>query len=165
MLNSILCKENGEITRIKIGSTEFNDDLEIASEFNKYFINSIVEINESIPFVAFEDDAVLNQNLSFQFHGVSITDIKCCLRELKNNTDEYFLNPKVLLDAIFVIGQQLVSTINDSFSEGVFPDALKKSTIIPIQKIVGSVDISDHRPINTLPCIERLIESLAYNQF
>lgn len=36
---------------------------------------------------------------------------------------------------------------------------------MPIQKVSGSIDISDHRPINTLPCLERLIESLAYNQF
>lgn len=108
---------------------------------------------------------MLNQDLSFQFHGVSITEIKSCLKDFKNNTDNYFLNPKELIDTIFVIGQQLVNIINESFAEGVFPETLKKSTIIPIQKIPGSINIGDHRPINTLPCIERLIESLAYNQF
>lgn len=49
VLNSILCKENGEITRIKCGATEFDDDIQIANEFNKYFIQSIIEINDSIP--------------------------------------------------------------------------------------------------------------------
>lgn len=125
VLNSILCKESCDITRIKMGCVEYNDDQEIANEFNKYFINSIVEINESIPHYAFENVMLPNQNLSFQFHCVSITDLKCCLKELKNNTDEYFLNPKVLIDAMFVIGQQLVTTINDSFVEGVFPEASK----------------------------------------
>lgn len=165
VLNSILCKDSGEITRIKAGDSEFDDDIDIANEFNKYFINSIVEINDSIPPIAYTNNLLPIHNLTFQFHCVSITDVKYCLRELKNNTDEYFLNPKVLLDAIFVIGLQLVETINDMFSRGEFPYALKKSTIVPIQKIAGSIEIGDHRPINTLPCIERLIESLAYAQF
>lgn len=87
------------------------------------------------------------------------------MRELKNNTDEFFINPKVLLDAVFVIGHQLFNIINQSFETGIFPEILKKSTIVPIQKKPGSILINDHRPINTLPCCERLIESLAYAQF
>lgn len=103
VLNQILCKEIGEITRIKHDNNEFNDDYEIANEFNKYFINSINEINDSIPNITFIDEIVLNQNLSFEFRAVSINEIKCCLKELKNSTDEYFVNPRVLLDAVFVI--------------------------------------------------------------
>lgn len=91
-------------------------------------------------------------------------EIKTCLRELKNNTDEFSINPNVLLDAAFVIGQQLVNIINQSFESGIFPDILKKSTIVPIHKKPGSIQINDHRPIHMLPCCERLSESLAYNQ-
>lgn len=65
---------------------------------------------------------------------------------------------------MFVIGQQLTSLINESFSTGVFPEALKKSTIIPIHKKPWSIAIEDHRPINLLNVIERLIESLGKNQ-
>lgn len=155
VLNSILCKENGEISSIKCDdATEYDDDIQIANEFNKYFIGSIIQINERIPNIPFVCITQPNENLSFRFRCVSIAEIECCLKKLKNNTDVFSINPKVLVDAI-----------NDSFIEGTFPEALKKSTIIPIQKVAGSINIGDHRPINTLTCIERLIESLAYNQF
>lgn len=83
---------------------------------------------------------------------------------MKNNTDEYFINAGVLLDSLHVIGHHVADIINDSFSTGVFPNALKKSTIIPIQKKSGTELINEHRPINTLPVLERLKESLAYSQ-
>lgn len=164
VLNSILYKENTEITRIKINDNIFDDDVEITNKFNCYFVESIVELNDNIPVIPFVDDIPVNENLRFEFRNVSITEIKTCLRELKNSTDEFFINPRVLLDAIFVIGQHLVNIINQSFDTGIFPDILKKSTIVPIQKKTGSIQLIDHRPIHTLPCCERLLESLAYNQ-
>lgn len=36
---------------------------------------------------------------------------------------------------------------------------------LPIQKKSGTVQINEYRPINMLPCIERVIEKLAYKQF
>lgn len=163
VLQSILNKDNSEITRIKTDNLEFDDDLEIANEFNKFFIRSIIELNNNIPNIQYDEEAFVSQQ-QFEFRPVSISEIKKCLLELKNNTDEYFINPNVLLDAIFVIGQHLVTIINESFESGNFPQILKKSTIVPIQKKAGSIQIEDHRPINTLPCVERLIESLAHNQ-
>lgn len=152
VLNSILCKENGETTSIDCGDAEIDDDFE-------YFVESIIEINESIPKIDFIGDITPNPNHSFHFRCVSISEVKSHLKKLKNNTDEFFINPKVLLDAMLVIGQQLTSAINESFTTRVFPSALRKATIVPFQKVAGSTNIGDHRPINMLPCVERLIES------
>lgn len=128
VLNSILNKENSEVISIKCGDIEIEDDLTLANEFNKYFIDSIVELNKSIPLHHYEEEEIVNhQNLSFEFRAVTISEIKTCLKELKNNTDEYFLNAAVLLDAMFIIGRQLTSIINESFGTAIFPDTLKKS--------------------------------------
>lgn len=165
VLNAILEKECCEIIRIKNGSSEMDNDMEIANSFNKFFVDSITQLNNSIPLHRFEADIQVNQNISFRFRPVSISEIKSNLKELKNNTDEFFIKPSVLLDAVFVIGVHIANIINESFETGIFPSILKKSTIIPIQKKAGSINIEDHRPINMLPCLERLIESLAYSQF
>lgn len=93
-----------------------------------------------------------------------MAEIKNCCHELKNNTDEFFMNTRVLIDSMNVIGHHLADIINDSFSSGVFPNALKRSTIIPIQKKSGTILINEHRPINMLPALEKVIEKLAYNQ-
>lgn len=165
ILNDILSKENGDITIVKNGEIELVNDLDIANGFNQYFICSITELNESIPNHQHVEEVPVNLDATFQFRNVSIAEIKYCLRELKNNTDEFFIKPSVLLDAIFVLGTQIADVINESFSSGIFPDALKTSIIKPIQKIAGSVHIADYRPINMLCCVERLMELLAYNQF
>lgn len=164
VLNSILNNESDEVTSIKVNGIEIENDLDIANEFNKYFVDSIVDLNRGIPSHQYENEIFLSNNPTFNFRGVSISEIKTCLKELKNNTDEFFIKPSVLLDAMFVIGYQVADIINHSFNSGIFPDILKTSTIIPIQKKCGSIDIANHRPINMLPCAERLIESLAYNQ-
>lgn len=84
---------------------------------------------------------------------------------MKNNTDKFNLNAKVLIDCIDLIATPLADIINHSFKSGVFPSALKSATIIPIQKVVNTTLINEFRPINMLPLIEKLIEKLAYNQF
>lgn len=164
VLNSILNRETNEITRITYNDVNIENDLEITNTFNNYFINSVMEINQNIPIIQFEDDMHINHESQFELRGISIAEMKKCLRELKNNTDEFFIKPSVLLDSIFVIGPQLANIINQSFQTGIFPDILKQSTIVPIQKKSGSIMINDHRPIHTLPCCERLIESLVHSQ-
>ena len=45
-----------------------------------------------------------------------------------------------------------------------FPDNLKTSTVTPIPKISNAKHISDFRPINTLPCLEKVLERAVYKQ-
>lgn len=166
VLNSILHKDNNEILTIKDGDNLYENDEIIVNKFNEFFVDSIVQLNREIPHIEFEHSTASTTAIpvQFKFRGVTMSEIKNCCRELKNNTDEYFMNAKVLLDSMIVIGHQVADIINDSFSSGIFPHALKKSTIIPIQKKSGTILINEHRPINMLPVLEKLIEKLAYNQ-
>lgn len=165
VLKSILCKDSSEITYIKNGDQVFDDDIEIVNKFNEYFVTSIVRLNGCIPPRTYVNDIITGEHLSFEFRNVSLAEIKSSIKELKDNTDEFFIKPTVLRDAIFVIGLQIANIINESFKSGIFPEALKQSTILPIQKKSGSVLINEYRPINMLPCIEKVIEKLAYKQF
>lgn len=169
VLNSILNKDCCEITYIKDGENEYEEDTIIAEKFNEYFVNSIIELNRNIPNAPPEHSTDIiglpaNTNPPFRFKPVSITEVKSTIKELKNNTDEFFLKADVLSDAVFIIGQQLTSVINDSLSTGIFPKALKRSTIVPVQKKNGTVLINEHRPINILPCVEKLIEKIVHRQ-
>lgn len=49
VLNSILNKENTDITKIIVNDIEIVNDVEMANKFNKYFIDSIVDLNKNIP--------------------------------------------------------------------------------------------------------------------
>lgn len=98
------------------------------------------------------------------FRGVSISEMKNAIKEMKDDTGEFFLQHAVLLDAPFVIGEQIVHIINESFRSSISLKSLKRSTLTPVQKKPGTTKINEHRPIHMLPCLEKLIEKLAHKQ-
>ena len=62
------------------------------------------------------------------------------------------------------IANPLLHIINSSILEGIVPNNLKISTVIPIQKIKGTNKCEEFRPINMLPIIEKILETTVYNQ-
>lgn len=165
VLNDILNRNTNEDICLKINESIIDEKNELANEFNSFFVNSIIELNAAIPEIQYVNDIEYEIDSPFIFRKITIRDMKKCLYEItKNNTDEFNLNTKILLDAINLIGIQLAELINDSYSLGIFPDILKKSTITPIRKITGTTNINEFRPLNTLPSVEKLIEKLTFEQ-
>ena len=50
--------------------------------------------------------------------------------------------------------------ISMSMSEGIVPDELKISTIVPVHKSRAKDDISNYRPISVLPSISKILEKV-----
>lgn len=130
VIKSLIDNESDDVTQINNGTKLIDDDKEIADEFNKFFVNSIKDLNSAIPNVNLQPDDNNMTDKEFKFKPISIRAIKNCVIELKNNTDEFNLNTKVLLDCMVLIANPLVEIINESFSSGIFPQTLKTSTII-----------------------------------
>lgn len=164
VLNSILHKQNDEIEYIEDNECRYEIDAEIANHFNDFFVKSVVDLNSDIPCMQFECNIEHREDVKFVFGGVSITEIKKHLSELKNGSDEFNVNKNVLSDVIDKVGIPVANIINDSLSSGVFPSILKQSTVIPIRKIPGTVRLNEYRPINMLPCFEKLIEKVVFEQ-
>lgn len=74
VLNSILCKENNEILTInKADGNVIENDEDIANEFNNFFIDSIITLNESIPLHQYEEETIqIEQNVAFNFSRINI---------------------------------------------------------------------------------------------
>lgn len=51
-----------------------------------------------------------------------------------------------------------------SMSQGIFPDALKKSIVIPIPKINSPKDVSDFRPISLTSFLAKILEKVVQNR-
>ena len=69
----------------------------------------------------------------------------------------------MLKDAFMVLVPQLVFMFNFSFSKGVFPNAWKQATIIPLFKGVER-EVSNYRPVSLLPLPGKLLEKIAHAQ-
>ena len=56
----------------------------------------------------------------------------------------------------------LTRLINKSFCSGVFPDCLKKATIIPLYKKGDKFKMENYRPISLLPYLSKIFEKCLY---
>ena len=62
------------------------------------------------------------------------------------------------------VSKPLTLIINQMLTTGIFPDAFKKSKIVPIFKKGDSSLLTNYRPISILPTISKIFERVLYNQ-
>ena len=150
---------NGEIIHCK-------NELLIAENFNNYFIGSIGEIVDSIDGQEYKarDDKYTDSYLD-NFKLISLQELCKMINTLDNKgSTNSILSNKLIKTTSQVIGHVWLHFINTSLDSGKFPDELKTSTVVPIEKINNTNKSWEFRPINTLPSPEKLLEIVVYNQ-
>lgn len=135
---------------------------EIAEKFNEYFIKSIIEINSEIPTVIRQFDGINDQcETTFKFKPVDTDEIIKSTRKLTKKINKSDLcNSRVWDDSMEYCAFFMSTIINESLSSGYFPKAWKTATVTPIPKIKNTKQASEHRPINSMPNDEKIIENL-----
>lgn len=69
-----------------------------------------------------------------------------------------------LLQGLFgVVGYPLLRALNTSLISGVVARAMKVSTVIPVRKVMETVDPNEFRPIDLLPLVEKILELVVYD--
>ena len=63
-----------------------------------------------------------------------------------------------------VIITPLVYICNISLTTGIFPDELKRASVVPIFKSEDDMVFSNYRPVSILPIFLKLLERLVYNR-
>lgn len=121
---------NGEVKR---------NESEIAESFNKFFIESIIELNDSIPKENDECKIIKEIKTKCTFDIISVDKIEYYLKNIKSKGDTEFLTKRVLLDALPVVGALFADVINSSIEFSICPQRWKKATVYPIPKITGEV--------------------------
>lgn len=150
-------------------SIDFNGVIEthpelIAEKFNCYFVESIKEINISIPDVSMDSYEIDAVSSVFKFQKINFDKLNNILKKLKFTNDVKKLNKTLIEDSLPVTSRFVIDVINESLETGEFPRCLKNSIIIPIQKKNGTIKSDEFRPINTLQNFEKVFESEVKNQ-
>ena len=82
---------------------------------------------------------------------------------MRNKSDSNLVSPAIVIDAWPIMGGVMRRVTNQSLNESV-PSGWKITTIVPIPKVGRPVRAEDFRPINMLPTMEKLIETVVKNQ-
>lgn len=155
-------------TQVLLDYIEFNGYKErimetVANKFNKYFVESIVSINNSIEFFTYNN--TLSNFSVEEFKFVPITMSKLIeIVESTKGSGENNVSAKVIVDSMDSVGDFLLNLINSSLIYGVVPKSWKESIITPIQKKINTKKSEEFRPINKLPVPEKILESVVKEQ-
>lgn len=142
-----------------INGETVSDNAEMADKLNRFFVNSIVYINQSIGSSDMIDGNVQPRRSSFEFKNVSMGDIRDGLHELKNKRNKDFISPRMIIDALPIIGTTVCEIINESLSEAC-PEVWKITMVVPVPKVPRPKTSEEYRPIN----MEKLLKTVIKNQ-
>lgn len=156
-----ICKAKGHSTPqyIEFSDENIYNDLEIAERFNAYFIDSISDIIKNIPkYNIYEISENERQNRFEKFKQIEMSHLRKIISSLPNKIGSDGISTKIIKTSFEVIGNRFLDVINNSLQTGTFPNKWKSSLVTPIPKVINTVSSEQHRPINSLPICEKILE-------
>ena len=161
-------KTSPKISQLNIGGKIIDDDKELATNFNNFFVNVGPNTEASIPKVPNISPSKFLKNrnqINFVIAHISNEEILDIINSLENKTTGPFSIPVKLLSLIpDLIIIPLAYIINMSLLTGVYPDLLKVVKVIPIHKGGSTQDVNNYRPISLLSIFDKIIEKIMHNR-
>lgn len=151
------------IDKIEINDVTFNDPKTLANELNQFFVNSITELNSSIPTRPFTD-RICNFNEWHSFELINMGQLMSILSRIKKKSGMDNVNIDVLRDSIESLGEDFLSIVNESLASGYCPVEWRKTTVVPIPKVQKPKVAEDLRPVNTIPIIDKVMQCIVREQ-
>lgn len=150
---------------VKFGGELTGNPYEIAQKFNKFFVSSIIELNESIPHTPLHLFPLENNiNPWNNFNLVNEKDILEVLDTMKKKTGINNVNKETMKMVMSVCGQSIVDLFNESLISGDFPDVWKFTVVFPIPKLKDTNIADEFRPVNSACTIDKILQTLVKNQ-
>ncbi len=139
-----------------------SEDVSIAEEFNNFFSSIGNKISNSIPTTNTSFETFLKEHNppTLSFDSIHSGEILAIIRNMepKSSTDVYGICPKLIKFVDTAICTPLALIFTLSLKDGVFPDKLKLSRIVPIFKTGVCKDCNNYRPIALVSTFAKIIE-------
>lgn len=151
-----------------VNRRQTNIDLDV-DDLNNYFINVPDRVKLNIPLHCGNFADFLKENSdypNFAFSNISFNDIRNIINNLKNkqSLDAFNMSVTILKTIKNIIIIPLTKLINQCIAEGVYPEILKISKVIPIHKGGSLTDNNNFRPISLVPIISKVFETVLKGQ-
>ena len=170
-INEVLLKAkkaNDLPSYLMIENEKIENNLEIATKFNDFFVNIGPTLSEKIKSPNKSFTSYLKQKISFTFRFATLTpeEVLKSIQKLKtkSSTGHDGISTKLLKRISQSISTVLTLIINQSLFSGIFPDKLKIAKIIPLYKKGDSHVLDNYRPISLLPALSKVFERVVFKQ-
>ena len=168
-------RSNQSPTCILKGGTTTRDPDEIAKIINKYYVNVAPELVKKLPRkkskLSYRDYLkppflTPNPTNSFYCRQTTKEEVSKIIESLDSNkTEDIYKFPiQLIKDLKDEISGPLVSIINSSLNDGIFPEKLKFAKVIPLFKGGDPTFPKNYRPISVLPIFDKILEKLMYTR-
>ena len=155
---------NAKINKISVDGNVIENSQEIANEFNKFFTSAGKKISDDIIPTDRLPESYLPNNCehNLEFSPVSQAEVVNIIRNFqpKSSFDIEGISMKLMKYVALEISHPLAHIFSLSLDQGIFPQKLKTSRIIPLHKS-GSTELCDnYRPISLLSSISKILEKI-----
>ena len=95
---------------------------------------------------------------------MTLEDVRLIIKNLKKNKAAGGDISLKLLKGCDFTYEKLTNCINNSRSEALFPDSLKRANIIPVHTKNDPLDKENYRPVSILLLLSKVYERAIFNQ-
>ena len=163
-----ILKPNIEKKKIKlsINNSEITDDKLISNTFNEYFSSVASKLASKIPHANTDPISYVNPlTNSFVFLETDYNEINKTIQSFPSKRSHKSDIPSFIYKQISdIISPIFASLINSSVASGVFPNFMKIARVIPLHKSGSKSDVSNYRPISTLPFLSKVYERIIHKR-
>lgn len=145
----------------------------LASIVNKFFLDKIKRLRESIPAVISDPlsrlrEAMKERQCSFSLQPVSVSDVLKIIKGLKNSsaTGVDYIDTRTVKLVADLIAPALTHIINLSIRTSTFPNIWKYAKVIPLLKSFQCDPLlpKSYRPVALLPILSKVMEKAVFSQ-
>ncbi|XP_065678993.1 uncharacterized protein LOC136093712 [Hydra vulgaris] len=154
---------------LKINENVISDHTSVANIFNNYFTTIQDELlKNTVPSkCTFGNFLKIPSINSFFIDPVTENEVANLIKDTLKNNKSLAPNslPTNLLKLVsHIISKPLCTMMNNSFKNGIFPEAFKVAKVIPIHKMGSYLDYSNYRPISLLSNLSKLFEKAMFQK-
>ena len=163
----LLQKEQECITEININNRIITDDQELATVFKSHFETCATKLTEGLQQGGIVDTStIMTKGNDWKFELTTEVELVKIIKSLapKNSSGPDLLSNRMLKKEMFAFSKLLKPLINDSITQGVFPDVLKEANVIPVYKKGPKNNLDNYRPISLLPVLSKVFEKVLNSQ-
>ena len=159
-------KPTQKINCIIGGNLYIHDPKKMTEMFNNHFSQVGPKLEKRIGPTNERYEDYLNERVenSLIIESTNDDEVLSVIKQFKNGkaTGPNSLNTIVLKKCAKELSEPLALLFTMSFSNGIFPESLKRANVIPIHKKEDKTCVNNYRPISLISNIGKIMEKLIY---